>query len=338
MNTKFVVDKKEYRIEPDGVLVYRIRALKDFYTNTGPVKAGDLGGFVENECNLDYNRSCWLYGDSVVRDNACVCGDAAVIDSYIDKSAVVADLSIVAGSFVTDNVVVSGRASVLGSMLTGNAVVGGPTKLYKSNVSGNSCLIDKKCIERATIEDYVGAYSVIDPDKEVRRTYKYTLIPLSGELEGLFRVISNVELLNYCSNYPNRTIPAGTLGGIVSGAHNLSRYGSCWIDKDACVLGNASVYDYAYITGKSVLRGNAVACSSAHIEDSLISENAYISGHSKLKGVHLKGNSRIFVSAKLKSHTEDVEAQFDKENEFGDIRILTNKDLAMYKARELERN
>lgn len=34
---------------PGGVVLYRIRALKDF----ADVKAGDLGGFVQSEANLD---------------------------------------------------------------------------------------------------------------------------------------------------------------------------------------------------------------------------------------------------------------------------------------------
>ncbi|WP_412058013.1 hypothetical protein [Bartonella sp. DGB2] len=42
--------------------LYRIRALRDF----GNVKAGDKGGFVENERNLSHRGDCW------VNDNACV--------------------------------------------------------------------------------------------------------------------------------------------------------------------------------------------------------------------------------------------------------------------------
>ena len=39
-----------------GPILRRIRALKDF----GHVKAGDLGGFVEEEANLSHDGNCWI--------------------------------------------------------------------------------------------------------------------------------------------------------------------------------------------------------------------------------------------------------------------------------------
>ena len=51
-----------------GKTLYRIRALISF----GDVSAGDLGGFVEKEENLDQ------YGDAWVSGNAMVSGDAMV--------------------------------------------------------------------------------------------------------------------------------------------------------------------------------------------------------------------------------------------------------------------
>ena len=45
--------------------LYRIRALRDF----GDVKAGDLGGFVENETNLSHRGDCWIANNALVCDN-----------------------------------------------------------------------------------------------------------------------------------------------------------------------------------------------------------------------------------------------------------------------------
>ena len=53
-----------------GKTLYRIRALISF----GDVSAGDLGGFVEKEENLDQSGDAWVYG------NARVSGDA-----WVDK-------------------------------------------------------------------------------------------------------------------------------------------------------------------------------------------------------------------------------------------------------------
>ena len=45
--------------------LYRIKALRDFAN----VKAGDLGGFIENEENLSHEGNCWVYGNARVSSN-----------------------------------------------------------------------------------------------------------------------------------------------------------------------------------------------------------------------------------------------------------------------------
>ena len=59
-----------------GRKLYRIRALVAF----GAVVAGQLGGFVESEKNLDQSLygDAWVYGDARVYGDAQVCGDARV--------------------------------------------------------------------------------------------------------------------------------------------------------------------------------------------------------------------------------------------------------------------
>ena len=59
-----------------GKKLYRIRALVTF----GSVVAGQLGGFVESEKNLDQSLSgnAWVYGNAQVSGNAWVYGDACI--------------------------------------------------------------------------------------------------------------------------------------------------------------------------------------------------------------------------------------------------------------------
>lgn len=54
--------------------LYRIRALKDF----GDVKAGELGGWVESEDNLDQEGNCWVEPDGCVYGKARIEMDAIV--------------------------------------------------------------------------------------------------------------------------------------------------------------------------------------------------------------------------------------------------------------------
>ena len=57
-----------------GRTLFRIKALASF----DDVNAGELGGFVEKEENLEQYGNAWVYGDAQVSDNARVCGDAQV--------------------------------------------------------------------------------------------------------------------------------------------------------------------------------------------------------------------------------------------------------------------
>ena len=50
--------------------MYRIRALRDIPRWGG--KAGDLGGYVESEENLDQHGLCWVRDDALVWGNARV--------------------------------------------------------------------------------------------------------------------------------------------------------------------------------------------------------------------------------------------------------------------------
>lgn len=65
------------------VTLHRIKALAAFAN----VDAGDLGGWIEKESNLDQDGDAWVYGDARVYGdawvygNACVSGDAWVSDN-----------------------------------------------------------------------------------------------------------------------------------------------------------------------------------------------------------------------------------------------------------------
>ena len=121
---------------PGGVVLYRIRALKDF----ADVKAGDLGGFVQSERNLDQDGNAWVlptaqvYGNAWVHGNARVFGNAQVSgQAEIDGNAAVYEDAI-----VCNYAHVYGDAEVCGNALVcGNAVVyGSPCLSGAAWVSG----------------------------------------------------------------------------------------------------------------------------------------------------------------------------------------------------------
>ena len=57
-----------------GRTLHRIKAVKDFDS----IKAGEFGGWIENEKNLSQDDNAWIYDDAMVFDNAKIFGNAKV--------------------------------------------------------------------------------------------------------------------------------------------------------------------------------------------------------------------------------------------------------------------
>lgn len=118
--------EKKYEITDEwfplgsGIMVYRIRALRDFSN----VKAGDLGGFIEKEENLSHDGDCWVY------DDGCVYGNARVFEN--------AKISGCANVF--ENAKIFGNSSVYGhASVEGSAQVYDHASVYEfAKVSGQS--------------------------------------------------------------------------------------------------------------------------------------------------------------------------------------------------------
>ncbi len=140
--------------------LYRIRALKDF----GDVRAGELGGYLENESNLSQDGAAWVYdeacvcdnakvlGNAVVKGNACVCGYAKITDdAYISGNACIADDAgvyddayVVGNASVGDNAKIFDKAFICGdAWVTNNATIHGEAKIYdNAKIAGDAIIRD----------------------------------------------------------------------------------------------------------------------------------------------------------------------------------------------------
>ena len=116
------MDKKyELTGEPllyGGVKLHRIRAVRDFtLCNGATVRAGELGGWLENDGNLSHLGSAWVCDDAKVCGSAMVSGDAMVSGS----------------ARVCGSAMVSGSARVYGdAKVCGDAVLRGGVKVKKT--------------------------------------------------------------------------------------------------------------------------------------------------------------------------------------------------------------
>jgi len=105
-----------------GIHLLRVRALRDF----GDVKAGDVGGCVQDRRNISQNGDCWLSYDCVIigrgrlQANARMRGRAVIKDNAF----------LGANAYMQDNTVLCGNAIVTGTTeLLNNVIVGGNIKL-----------------------------------------------------------------------------------------------------------------------------------------------------------------------------------------------------------------
>jgi len=104
--------------------------------------------------------------------------------------------------------------------------------------------------------------------------------------------------------------PEGTSGGLVSGYHNLSQEGSCWVDDNAVVTGNAVVTDDATVSDNAVVMGNSRLEDNAWVsENARIIENAIIS-----KDAHVKGHALISGKARITDYAFVNDHSFIEDN------------------------
>ena len=117
-----------------AAVVHRIRALVDI-PEYG-VKAGDLGGFIEEEENLSHRGSAWVSDDAVVYGRqACVTGNAIVRGKAIVSGTE-------GGTWIGENAEITDNATILRGTVAGNVKIYGNTfaRGYCLYVSGDKSI------------------------------------------------------------------------------------------------------------------------------------------------------------------------------------------------------
>ena len=156
--------------EIDFCVLHRIVAVKDF----GFVKAGDRGGWIEDEYNLSHSGTAWvadeaaIYGDALVEDDAFVGGRVLVRDdAHVGGRARLYEFARVEGdacirgntkvygwSHVHGNALVEGWADVCGcadlqqnAHVDGYALVSDNTEVYgNAHITGSTSLYGTACV------------------------------------------------------------------------------------------------------------------------------------------------------------------------------------------------
>jgi hypothetical protein len=123
---EFTGETKEF----SGHTLHRIRAVRDFDNEACHVKAGDLGGWIESDKNLDQDYTAWVtdeamvYGKASVAEEALVSGHAQVFgEAIVTGGAVVTDNARIFGdAFILDFVKIYGDTQFCGDTMVSDAV------------------------------------------------------------------------------------------------------------------------------------------------------------------------------------------------------------------------
>lgn len=130
MVKKYKLTKKSIKIA--GHILYRIKALRDI-PSIG-IKAGDLGGFIEKESNLNHTGECWVFDNARIYDCSLVCDNAKILKN----AEIFGNARICGNSVVTDDAKCFDNATIYD-----NALISDSAKVYgHASISDNVSVYD----------------------------------------------------------------------------------------------------------------------------------------------------------------------------------------------------
>lgn len=145
---EFTDNEREYQ----QTTFRQIRALRDI-PRYG-VKAGDVGGWIEEELNLSQSGDCWVGTDSYILRSATVNEDAAILGkSIVDFRSRISGGAVIKNSMVQGINLISDKSYVADSHIQGQCIMSDDSRLEFSQVQGlvlkgNAVIINSQCYTR----------------------------------------------------------------------------------------------------------------------------------------------------------------------------------------------
>jgi NDP-sugar pyrophosphorylase family protein len=172
MEKRFQLLKGDYKdIKHPGdrsriVRVYRIIALHSFTVQDITVPEGTIGGYVQQESNLEHNDTSWVFntakvfdnaritGGSIVQDDAAVYGKAHVdAGSSVMNYAHVYDAAQLVRSHVGDKADVRGRAKLVDTVLCNSSLAFEGAEAFDCVLYGGSFIRGTAKIAKSELRD-----------------------------------------------------------------------------------------------------------------------------------------------------------------------------------------
>lgn len=210
------------RISPvsDGAYIrfYRLVALRDIPEHN--VKAGDLGGWVENDEILSHTGSSWIGGEAKVfgpvkvLDDALVTGNAIIGNGNANRPTLIANHAVVTDNarlascyYVKDNACIEGNAGASLSKIEDNAIIGCKSSVTMSTIAGNTTLLGNVKLETVKTE----GTNMFQGPSDIGRSWNIYGVNFMGNnhFAGEFEMPSTKVISNFNSSErqsPNRTV------------------------------------------------------------------------------------------------------------------------------------
>lgn len=271
---KFKLDKedaKNIEIEHNGIkkqiVVHRIVALRSFDTPFGEVHAGDRGGYVEKEFNLDMLDNSWIFDDSIfcgeyshMTQNSCILGHTQCLHSS----------GVLRNSVLKNGVKVYGD----GVLNISNSMIEGRVKIHGNDNHITNSLIQCKGMHGMEIENLSASDSGNRSSEYVlgaQDDQNYANIIRGDEIEiKTWATINNVKLLDGAK--------------LISSSIRFSN-----------IFDQAEIFESRI--ENSTISGNAKITQSTVSQGCSVEQNAHV-GKSYITDSEIKGNS-VLVSCML---------------------------------------
>ncbi|WP_422836914.1 hypothetical protein [Aggregatibacter actinomycetemcomitans] len=159
----------EYIEHWSGKKLYRIKALITF----GVVIAGQIGGYVESERNLDQSGNAWVYGNAQVYGNARVYGDAEVSSN----ARVYGDAEVYGNAVVRSCAVISDRKMILWASNVGSQ--GGTLTVFNGK---DELLVTRGCFT-GTVNEFLAKSAEVH-DEKTKNEYKLLIEVAKSRIKG----------------------------------------------------------------------------------------------------------------------------------------------------------
>jgi len=150
--------------------LYRIISLREFKLGRAVINAGEIGGYLQKEANLDINDASWVSNSAKVFDDAFISGDshvygmAAVFGKAVIRKTTVGDFSRIYGNSTVDDSSVRGKADIRGNavvqkiFIDNAAVIDGNAKVSESSLGGGSHISDNSTVSKSKLYDHSRIY------------------------------------------------------------------------------------------------------------------------------------------------------------------------------------